>query len=362
MASRLDNASGRGVPHPPSASVAPGFVLNARMPRPVPAGVEHGVVAMTLVLRFPFPSFRGAAGVEPGMILMTAAMLLLPVGDTLSKLLAAEMDPLAVTLFRLLAQGAFLLPAAALLHGRGAGLALTRGAVLSGCLVAGMLASLISAFAVMPIATAIAIFFVEPLLLTLLAGPLLGEPPGPRRLAAVAVGLLGALIVIRPGGADFGPAMLLPLIAATCYALNMVVLRKAGAHTPVLNLQCGATLVAAGISLLAVGALATFGDIRLPLTTLPGWSWWAIAGSGLCAALSFALIGEAFRRTEARMLAPFQYLEILGATAMGFLVFGDFPDAVTWAGVAIILGSGLYIVRRERRVHRPAPPRAADRT
>ncbi|SDX23090.1 Threonine/homoserine efflux transporter RhtA [Albimonas donghaensis] len=362
MASRLDNASGRGVPHPPSASVAPGFVLNARMPRPVPAGVEHGVVAMTLVLRFPFLSFRGAAGVDPGMIFMTAAMLLLPVGDTLSKLLAAEMDPLAVTLFRLLAQGAFLLPAAALLHGRGAGFAFTRGAVLSGCLVAGMLASLISAFAVMPIATAIAIFFVEPLLLTLLAGPLLGEPPGPRRLAAVAVGLLGALVVIRPGGADFGPAMLLPLIAATCYALNMVVLRKAGAHTPVLNLQCGATLVAAGISLLAVGALATFGDIRLPLTTLPGWSWWAIAGSGLCAALSFALIGEAFRRTEARTLAPFQYLEILGATAMGFLVFGDFPDAATWLGVAIILGSGLYIVQRERRIHRPPAPRAAGRS
>ena len=354
MASRLDAADGRGVPHPLRVGYSRFRPERPDAP-PVLAGVEHGVAAMTPVLRFSSRSFRGAAGVDPGMIFMAAAMLLLPLGDTLSKLLAAEMDPLAVTLFRLLAQAAVLLPAAALLHGRATSFALTRAAVLSGCLVAGMLASLISAFAVMPIATAIAIFFVEPLLLTLLAGPLLGEPPGPRRLAAVAIGLLGALVVIRPGGADFGPATLLPLVAATCYALNMVVLRKASAHTPVLKLQCGATLVAAGISLLAMGALAIFGEVRLPLTTLPGWSWWAIAASGLCAALSFALIGEAFRRTEARALASFQYLEILGATAMGYVVFGDFPDAATWLGVAIILGSGLYIVQRERRIHRPRP-------
>ena len=316
---------------------------------------------MTPVLRFSSRSFRGAAGVDPGMIFMAAAMLLLPLGDTLSKLLAAEMDPLAVTLFRLLAQAAVLLPAAALLHGRATSFALTRAAVLSGCLVAGMLASLISAFAVMPIATAIAIFFVEPLLLTLLAGPLLGERPGPRRLAAVAVGLLGALVVIRPGFSEFGLVTLLPLVAAVSYALNMIVLRRA-THIPALSLQCGATLVAAGLAILVVAGLSLVGEVRAPVSSLPAWCWAAIAASGLCAALSFALIGEAFRRSEASVLAPFQYLEILGATAMGYVVFGDFPDAATWLGVAIILGSGLYIVQRERRIHRPAAPEGAGRT
>ncbi|MDF2233185.1 DMT family transporter [Albimonas sp. CAU 1670] len=305
---------------------------------------------MTPVPGFARPSRRPASGVrvDPGIICMAGAMLPPPLGDTLSKRLAAEMDPLAVILCRLLAQAAALLAARWLLGGRARSPALSRASMASGCLTAGMLASLIPAFAVMPIADAFAIFFVEPLLLTLLAGPLLGERPGPRRLAAVAVGLLGALIVIRPGGADFGPVTLLPLVAATCYALNMIVLRKASAHTSALELQCGATLVAAGVSLLAVGALAGLGEIRLSPASLPGWSWWAIAASGLCAALSFSLIGEAFRRTEASALAPFQYLEILGATAMGFLVFGDFPDAATWLGVAIILGSGLYVAHRER--------------
>ncbi len=308
---------------------------------------------MTFATTNPPLARRRGPRIDPGLLCMILAMLLLPVGDTLSKLLVAEMDPLAVTLWRLLAQGAALLAAAAVLgrlaRGDGAGgPILSRPAALSGLLVAVMMASLISAFAVMPIATAIAIFFVEPLLLTLLAGPLLGERPGPRRLAAVAVGLLGALVVIRPGFSEFGLVTLLPLVAAVSYALNMIVLRRA-THIPALSLQCGATLVAAGLAILVVAGLSLVGEVRAPVSSLPAWCWAAIAASGLCAALSFALIGEAFRRSEASVLAPFQYLEILGATAMGWLVFGDFPDAPTWLGVAIILASGLYILHREQR-------------
>ena len=144
---------------------------------------------------------------------MAAAMLLLPLGDTFSKLLTETLNPIEVAIVRVLAQAAFLLPAAVVLRNRLRGAMFSPVVALSGLLVMITLICLIGAFAVMPIATAIAVFFVEPLILTVLAGPLLGETVGPRRLAAVGAGLAGALIVIRPGP-EFEVAALLPINAA----------------------------------------------------------------------------------------------------------------------------------------------------
>ncbi len=282
-----------------------------------------------------------------GMTCMAAAMLLLPLGDTFSKLLTETLNPIEVATVRVLAQGAFLLPAAVLLRNRLRGAMFSPVVALSGLLVMITLICLIGAFAVMPIATAIAIFFVEPLILTVLAGPLLGEAVGPRRLAAVGIGLVGALIVIRPG-AEFEISSLLPLLAAASYALNMIVLRRASRTRSGLTIQCGATIYACvGIVALSFGLHAT--DIVTPdPSALSAWDWVLILGSGLLAAASYVLIAEAFRHAEAGLLAPFQYLEIIGATAAGFLVFGDFPDGMTWLGIAVILSSGLYVVYRER--------------
>lgn len=298
---------------------------------------------------------RSLSGAGFGIVLMVLAMALLPVGDTLSKLLTGVMSPVEVTMWRLLAQALFLVPVALVL-GRRAGAGMFSPIVaLSGLLLMATLTCLVAAFATMPIATAIAIFFLEPLILTLLTGPLLGEVPGPRRLAAVAVGLVGALMVIRPGFSEFGFATLLPVVSATAYALNMIVLRRACRTRSGLTVQCGATLYAALGLVLATGALHAAGFLTVAPGTLPAWSWAAILGAGALAATSFVLIAEAFRRAEASLLAPFQYLEIIGATAMGFLVFGDFPDALTWAGIAVILASGLYVVHREQ--HQAAAPR-----
>ena len=219
---------------------------------------------------------------------------------------------------------------------------------LSGVLVMVTSTSLIAAFSVMPIATAIAIFFAEPLLLTLLAGPLLGEVTGARRLAAVAVGLAGAVIVIRPGFSAHGMATFLPLLSATAYALNMIVLRIASRTRSGLTIQCGATAYAAAGMVVLVVVSQGMGALTVQPFTYPAWAWGAVFGAGAFAAASFILIAEAFRRAEAGTLAPFQYLEILGATAAGYLVFGHFPDALTWVGIAIILVSGLYVAHREQ--------------
>lgn len=282
-----------------------------------------------------------------GMTCMSAAMLLLPLGDTLSKLLTEKLNPIDVATARVLAQGAFLLPAAVVLRKRLRGAMFSPVVALSGLLVMITLICLIGAFAVMPIATAIAIFFVEPLFLTLLAAPLLGETVGPRRLAAVAAGLVGALIVIRPGP-EFEIAALLPLLAAVSYALNMIVLRRASRTRSGLTIQCGATTYAClGMLALSFGLHAS--GLSAPDHGALATSAWAlILGSGLLAAASYVLIAEAFRHAEAGLLAPFQYFEIIGATAAGFLVFGDFPDRMTWLGIAVILASGLYVVYRER--------------
>ncbi|AEI92826.1 DMT family transporter [Roseobacter litoralis] len=305
------------------------------------------------------PGLHIAAPAKPntGMICMIVAMLLLPVGDTFAKLISETLNPVGVTLCRILAQALFLVPVAYLLRHRLRGAMFSPVVALSGVLLIVSLTSLISAFAVMPITTALAIFFVEPLILTILAAFLLGETAGPRRLAAVGVGLIGAMIVIRPGFDVYGWATLLPLISASAYALNMIVLKKATVTRSGLTVQCGTTIYAGlGLILLSAGLGATGMTAFVPAASDTA-TWLLILCAGVVAATSFVLIAEAYRSADATALAPFQYLEIVTATALGFLVFGDFPDTLTWIGVAIILGSGIYIFHREGQSDTAAPRR-----
>ncbi|WP_341212455.1 DMT family transporter [uncultured Limimaricola sp.] len=283
-----------------------------------------------------------------GLALMILAMALLPVGDTLAKLLTQALPPAEVVLWRFAFQSTILLLLAGILRHRLRGAMFSPILMLSGLCAVVTMGGLVGALAVMPIATAIAIFFVEPLILVLLAAPLLGEKVGPRRYAAVAVGFVGVLVVIRPGFEGFTPAALLPLASATGFALNAVILRRASATRSALTIQTGATLYAALIAMTLFGAGWLLGLHALNVPTAPGWVWGMLPLVGAVSAGTFLLIAEAFRRSEAGLLAPFQYLEIVGAVALGYLVFGDLPDAATALGMAIILGSGAYVVHRER--------------
>lgn len=283
-----------------------------------------------------------------GMAAMCLAMILLPIGDAVSKSLTVHATPFEVTVWRTLAQAVFFLPAALILRRHLQGSVLSLASLLSAGLILTVTLSLVTAFAAMPIATAIAIFFVEPLLLTLLAGPFLGEVPGWRRYAAVAVGLVGALIVIRPNFVAFGPVVLLPLLGALAYAMNMIVMRKATRRRSALSFQFGASLMAAGLAALIHIVAGRAGVAMAGLGALPGWGLWAIAGSGALAMVTFLMITFAFSKVEASLLAPFQYLEIVGATAVGYLVFAELPDSMTFLGTAIILASGVYVFHRER--------------
>lgn len=293
-----------------------------------------------------------ATDLRVGAVCMVIATQMLPLGDTFTKLLTGYLPTAEVALWRTLAQAAILGAIAGLWHRR------LRGAMFSPIVAAAgacfliTLASLIGAFAVMPIATAIAIFFVEPLILTLLSGPLLGERVGPRRYAAVAVGLLGALIVIRPGAPAHGAATFLPLVAALAFALNSVLVRKALRSRSPLTVQCGTAIYAAAFIVLAHSAFWLWGGAGPVILSAPPAAPLLVLAAGVTAAASFLLIANAFARVEASLLAPFQYLEIVGATVFGLMVFGEFPDALTWLGTAIILASGGYTFHRERIAQR----------
>lgn len=221
-----------------------------------------------------------------------------------------------------------------------------------------------AALATMPLAEATAIFFVSPLIMAVFSVIFLGETVGPRRWAAIAVGLVGVLIIVRPGGATFAPASLLPLVAATFYAANHTMTRKLGV------LDSAATLAFyIQVTFLTVAVLAGigFGDGRLDrpdhgeamafLTR--AWFWppvsdWAIlALTGFGSAMGGYLISQAYRMCEAALVAPLEYGALPMAIAWGFVVFGDWPDAVAWIGIALILGSGLFMIWRETKV-RPA--------
>ncbi|MEY8843452.1 DMT family transporter [Cribrihabitans sp. XS_ASV171] len=283
-----------------------------------------------------------------GMIAMILAMTLLPVGDAISKTLTEVATPVQVTAWRTLAQTAFFVPVAILFRPAMTGPVFTIMSLISAVLILTVTLSLVTAFKTMPIATAIAIFFVEPLLLTLLAGPLLREAPGMRRYVACSIGLIGALIVIRPNFVAFGPVVLLPVVAAFAYAINMIVMRRATRRQSALGFQFGASVFAAVFVLASLPMSgAVFGSgagDRLPDWVLP-----MVILAGALAMLSFLLIAFAFSISEASALAPFQYLEIVGAILVGFLVFDEMPDAMTLLGASIILASGAYVFHRERK-------------
>ncbi len=194
------------------------------------------------------------------------------------------------------------------------------------------------AFSVLPLAQVYAILFAAPLLITLLSIPILGERVGIHRGAAIVVGLIGVMVVLRPGGLELGPGHAAAVAAAFCGALSAVIMRKIGREerTAVMMLYpMMANFVLMGCLLPLVYRPMPIGDVGL-------WALMAILAFGA----SIALI-EAYKRTEAALVAPMQYSQIIWAALYGWLFFDESIDAGTAAGAGIVIISGLYIVLRE---------------
>jgi len=192
-----------------------------------------------------------------------------------------------------------------------------------------------------PLATASAIGFTSPLLVTALSVPLLHESVGWRRWTAVLVGFMGALLVIRPGNGFADPAVLLLLVSSLTYALYQIATRWVSRHD---NAATG-IVFSALVGSLALTAVIPFIFV-MPRTLLDGLLFGSL---GLLGGLGHYLVIRAFQLGNAAVIAPLGYVELLGSTTLGYLIFGNFPDLWTWVGAGVIIASGAYIALRERR-------------
>jgi drug/metabolite transporter (DMT)-like permease len=286
-----------------------------------------------------------------------------PLIDMFSKLAAASVPVGQITAGRYVFQALLLLPVVLAL---GLDLRMSRRAVLLTFLRAALSIAatfcFVAAVRVMPIADALAIAFVEPFLLLLIGHFVLHERVGGRRLAAALVGFMGTLMVVRPSFAVFGPVALLPLGTAVFFALYMLSTRSGSKGTHPVVLQAATALAGTAISVPLLAAFQGSGvsDLDPVWPSARGLLW--MFGMGASAAGAHMLLTYALRFASATVLAPLHYLELVTATVIGLLVFGDFPDATTWAGIAVIAAAGLYIVHRERVTARAALPLPFDPT
>jgi drug/metabolite transporter (DMT)-like permease len=285
----------------------------------------------------------------PGIALMLAFCLTAPLIDVASKVAAATIPVGQVTTARFVVQAALMLPVALWL---GHGLGLARDLVTLVALRALMLVlstySFVSAIAVMPVADALAIAFVEPFIILILAAVLHGDRVGPRRIGASVIGFGGALLVIQPSLASFGLVALWPLATAVTFALYMLITRGLSARLDPVPMQFHTATFAVVLCLPIMVLANGTGNSTLDPIWPQGMAWVWLAGVGAASALSHIFVTYALRFAPSATLAPLHYLEIISAVALGFLVFRDFPDLLTWAGIIVITGSGLYIIHRER--------------
>ncbi|RKF17236.1 DMT family transporter [Roseovarius spongiae] len=236
-----------------------------------------------------------------------------------------------------------------------------------------------AALASLPLGEATAIFFVAPLLITLVGIPLLGEKAGPLRLGAVVAGLLGVVIVVQPwagGAARDAPwyIYLLPLAGAFTYAINQILTRRLGA---VSRASAMAVYIQLAFLVVSLGFWAVAGDGRFArgledpslLFVLRAWAWpegrdvWLFLALGVNSALIGYCMAQAYRSADAGAVAPFEYVGLPLAVFWGWTIWADLPTPVEMAGIALILGAGLFVFLRERQqgrrlaALRQAPPR-----
>ncbi|TNC63558.1 DMT family transporter [Rubellimicrobium roseum] len=287
-----------------------------------------------------------------------------PLIDVASKL-AAETVPVGqVTAARFVVQGLLMLPLM-LPYGLRLPPALLPLVALRGLMLVLSTYAFVSAIEVMPLADALAIVFVMPFILLILGRLVFGDAVGPRRIVACLVGFGGSLLVIQPSLATFGLVALWPLGTAASFAVYMLVTRGLSPRMLPVPMQFHTSALAVVLCLPVLLWAEGSGHAELDPVWPRDLAWLWLFGVGLASAVAHMLMTVALRFAPSATLAPLNYLEIVTASALGYLIFGDFPDALTWAGIAVIVGSGLYIIHRERqasaerRAALPAPAEAS---
>lgn len=207
----------------------------------------------------------------------------------------------------------------------------------------------------LPQAEATAINFLAPLIMLAVAPWLLKEPARLSRWVAAGVGFLGVLIIIRPDAGLHPLGTLFGLLTACLFATQFIATRRLAAEDPFTTLLWSG---AVGSLLLTVALPFVWPTIQPMLAALDVWQWMVLVSTGFWGALGHLLQIQAYRYAPASMLAPFLYLQIVSAATLGWLIWGQFPDPLTWLGIAVICASGASIAMLEWRRAR-SRPRAA---
>jgi drug/metabolite transporter (DMT)-like permease len=310
---------------PPPAATARLDSVSLPLPEKKPAG-------RTAPARADRP-FRGIA-------LILVSTVFLGTSDTTSKYLSATLPSVEIAWIRFLVFALIMVPAMApgsplfALRTSRLGLQGVRGVALLGSSL-----FFISGLRFLPIAEASATSFIAPLFVTALSIVFLSESVGVRRWLATAVGLIGVLIILRPGTSAFHPAAFFPVVSALAWACTLVMTRMLSGKEATITTMTYSAIVGLGI----LSAMVPF------VWVTP--SWHDILFGILIGVSSTAgqwIVVLAFRYADASVLAPFSYTQLLWVSILGFLVFGEVPDIWTVTGAAFIVASGLYTAHRER--------------
>jgi drug/metabolite transporter (DMT)-like permease len=288
------------------------------------------------------PERRAAGTIDDpvgGILLLLSALLIFSCSDATAKYLSAELPVVEIVWLRYIVFVLMLLPGcwrsgSAAFSTNRLSLQLLRG---TGLLASGLL--FVSSLPFLPLADATTIGFASPLFITALSIPMLGEEVGIRRWAAIMIGLIGVVIVMRPGIGAFQPAAILPVLSALAWAVAIILTRKMSATESTLTTLS----YSAGSALILTSAMVPF------LWVTPSLAQLGLALLyGLFATIGQWLVVLAYNRAGASVLAPLSYSQLVWAASLGFLVFGTEPDRWTLAGAAVIIASGLYTAHRER--------------
>jgi drug/metabolite transporter (DMT)-like permease len=218
--------------------------------------------------------------------------------------------------------------------------------------------------AAMPLAETVVLFYTAPLFICILSQPVLGEKVGLRRWFVIVVGMLGAVVMLRPGSDVFRMVSLLPIMAALCYAAMTMMTRKLGIRE-----SGGALTFYILIAFLLISVLSglVLGDGKFDAYDnqslhflLRAWFWPSLAQlqllllCGLIVGFGGYLMSQAYRLGEAPIVAPFEYASLPFALVVGYYLWGDWPDWPAFVGTGLIIGSGLLVMYLESRDHRKA--------
>jgi drug/metabolite transporter (DMT)-like permease len=288
--------------------------------------------------RGPIPA-RGSNA--QGIAAMLFGMACFVTSDTLIKLIGREMPVGQIMftrgLFTLALVGVLAVATGILGQWRSA---LTGGVALRTFAEVGATIFFFSGLILLPFADAAAIGQFTPLAVTAGAALFLNEPVGWRRWLATGVGLIGVLLIIRPGSGAFNPAGILVVICVLFVALRDLVTRVMGSAIPVLLL-----ILVSAIATSTTGLLGLTFEAWIPLSA-PMLGMLALASLGVTGGYYGSIV--AMRAGDISVIAPFRYSTMLFALIWGYVVFGEVPDRMTWAGIAIVVGAGVYMFHRER--------------